>query len=568
MPNSADILWFKSQFQQRIEAATAGTPLSVDFLAALACQETGEVWPLLRRKNLPVDHVLALCVGDTLDSDKGRSAFPRTQADLTAAPRGQEMFDIARKCLVDMAAHVPAYAAAAKRPNKFCHGFGLFQRDLQFFLDDPDYFLERRFESFEATLDHCLKELRRAVKKLGFESRTALSDHELAAVGIAYNTGGFKPNKGLQQGHFNGTQFYGEALLDFIRMAHTVAHPGGTALLPQPIPGQATVAQPAPIMASGPVMRVDTREGMLRLRREPHISEPPQANVIAHLPDGHAVRTLSGKKIGGFIEVETSLSGALLRGFASAKFLEADEDASGVLEGRPAVTPPARGIIAVSMPRKPSTITRRSGLANAHSLNEKGQPGRSGKTAEELRAELAAIGDWLAVDDAEHLRYQPRGGLTFCNIYAHDYCHLAGVFLPRVWWSSPALLKLADGEEVTPLIGDTIFEVRANDLFRWLRDFGPQFGWRRTGTLTKLQNEVNQGALGVIVARRKEDGRSGHIAMVVPETVEQQARRSAAGEISVPLQSQAGARNFRYGHGKANWWNGEEFAESAFWIHA
>jgi hypothetical protein len=44
-----------------------------------------------------------------------------------------------------------------------------------------------------------------------------------------------------------------------------------------------------------------------------------------------------------------------------------------------------------------------------------------------------------------------------------------------------------------PLIENTITEMRANDLFRWLRDFGPRFGWRQTSTLTKLQQEVNMG---------------------------------------------------------------------------
>ena len=46
------------------------------------------------------------------------------------------------------------------------------------------------------------------------------------------------------------------------------------------------------------------------------------------------------------------------------------------------------------------------------------------------------------------------------------------------------------------------------------------------------------------------------------------AKRDAAGEVSMPLQSQAGVKNFRYGNGKANWWRGSEFAESAFWVHA
>ena len=37
--------------------------------------------------------------------------------------------------------------------------------------------------------------------------------------------------------------------------------------------------------------------------------------------------------------------------------------------------------------------------------------------------------------------------------------------------------------------------------------FGQGFGWRQTGTLTGLQQAANQGAVGLIVARRKEDGR-------------------------------------------------------------
>jgi len=54
---------------------------------------------------------------------------------------------------------------------------------------------------------------------------------------------------------------------------------------------------------------------------------------------------------------------------------------------------------------------------------------------------------------------------------------------------------------------------------------------------------------------------------VVPETGEHKAKRSA-GVVTSPLQSQAGSTNFRYGTGTANWWKGDRFAESAFWVHA
>ena len=105
-------------------------------------------------------------------------------------------------------------------------------------------------------------------------------------------------------------------------------------------------------------------------------------------------------------------------------------------------------------------------------------------------------------------------------------------------------------------------------LCSWLSDFGPRFGWRQTGELTKLQQEVNEGAIGLIVARRKEEGRPGHMVMVVPEPNEHKARRNASGEVIAPLQSQAGVRNFRFGTGKADWWKDAKFAESAFWIHS
>jgi len=568
MPDRADILWFKRNFQARIEPALAGTPLTADMLVAIACQETGHIWPLLRRTDLPTAKVLALCVGDTLDADKGRRAFPRDKADLLSQPGGERMFAVARQALLDMAQYVPGYAQAAARAHKFCHGFGVFQRDLQFFRSDPDYFLERRYEDFDTSLAPCVEELKRSLRKLGLAGRATLADAELAAVGIAYNTGGHRPARGLKQGHFDGSQYYGEALFDYLRLAHTVALPGDTAPLSAPAPGTAIVPPPTPLTAAGARYRVKTREGMLRLRSAPGIGVPPTASVIAHLPDGHAVQAVGSKVVQGFREIETSLQGALLRGYAASACLVRERSPQTHTAIVAVAAHPDSGVVAARMPRARGRLTRRSDPAGPHALDEAGQPGRRGTSAAGLRAELDAIVDWLGVDDPGHARYRPRAGLSFCNVYAHDYCHLAGVYLPRVWWSVPALLALAAGETVQPLIGDTVHEMRANDLFRWLNEHGPRFGWRRTGSVDKLQQAANQGAVALLAARRREDGRSGHIAAVVPETGEWRARRDAAGAVTAPLQSQAGARNFRRGHGRPRWWSGPAFADSAYWIHA
>ena len=562
-----DFGWFKQTFHEPIAAAIAATPFSLDMLAAIAAQETGQIWGSLRDK-LGLAQLLAICVGDVLDADRGRAAFPKTKADLIAVPGGQEMFELAHQALIDMAQHVPSYAASANKPNKFCHAYGIFQYDLQFFKTDPEYFLERRWATFEGSLRKCVEELRAAMRRIGLAQQAVLTDLEKVHVAIAYNAGSFRPAKGLKQGFFDGKQFYGEKIFDFLRLSQTVSSPSVPAPVAQPAAGTAAVAPPTPVSTTGTTLEVDVETAPLRLRSEPRIDKAkPSANVIAHLPDGQRVRLVSGKPGDKFLEVETSLNGAHLRGFAASQFLVRVNDNAEIPVVTPATTPPSTGIIAVHAPRKSGSVTRRTAAANALSLNESGQPTRVGTTPQELRVELAKIVDYLAVDRPSHLRYQPRAGVTFCNIYAHDYCTLAGVYLPRVWWTPDSIERLAQGEQVEPLLGKTIDEQRANDLFRWLNAFGARFGWRQTGTLTKLQTEVNVGAVGVIVARRKIEGRSGHIVLVVPETGEERARRDGAGEVIAPLQSQAGSSNFRYGTGVANWWRGEQFADSAFWIH-
>src|SRR3954463_7515462 len=97
MPNAADMKWFKDNFHTEVEAAITGTPFTLDLMVALACQETGDVWPVLRKKPLTVDQISALGVGAPLDPDKRRKSFPRNKADLLPSPRGDKMSAVARK---------------------------------------------------------------------------------------------------------------------------------------------------------------------------------------------------------------------------------------------------------------------------------------------------------------------------------------------------------------------------------------------------------------------------------------------------------------------------------------
>jgi len=233
MPNKADVLWFKQNFQSEIETAIAGTPYSVDFLVAIACQETGEVWPILRTKGLSVAQVTALCVGDTIDANpldphKGRRVFPKTKAELLSKPQGDAMFAIAREALEHMAQFIPSYRGAVQNPNKFCHGYGIFQYDIQFFAEDPadpDYFLQKKYEQFSGSLGKALQELNAAAKTIHMDKKSPLSDNDMCAIAIAYNTGRFDPAKGLKQGFFDGTHFYGENMFNFIQLSRSVQLP-------------------------------------------------------------------------------------------------------------------------------------------------------------------------------------------------------------------------------------------------------------------------------------------------------------------------------------------------------
>jgi len=311
MPDKDDMRWFKQQFHEKINAAVAGTPFSLDFMTALACQETGEIWPILRKKDLSVDRILELCVGDTID---GRSAFPKSKAELVAVPNGQKMFDIARAALVDMAQFIPSYKGVAAKPDKFCHGFGIFQYDIQFFKkEDPEYFLQRSYTKFDASLGKALDELKSAAKKIGLQAKPVLTDMEMTFVAIAYNTGGFNPAKGLKQGFRpkdkNGVPvglFYGEQTFQFIQTSKTVpVDDAGSA----PTPGTA-----------GPRFKV-TSTDPLRLRKEAVI-DPTNANVLTRLPNGHIVRAVTNQPVNGFLEVETDFEGKHFKGFASAQFLK------------------------------------------------------------------------------------------------------------------------------------------------------------------------------------------------------------------------------------------------------
>ena len=564
------IQWFKENFITQLTDATKNTPYTPDLLCAIAYQETGSVWSAMIGK-IPVADIVSLAVGDTLD-EPNRRAFPKNKAALLAATRGAEMFDIARDALVKMSAHVTSYKSTASKANKFCHGFGIFQYDLQHFLTNPGYFLEKKWCDTNACFMHCITELEEARTRQGWKAKTKLTDEEMVYVAIAYNKGTANLSKGFKQGFQSSDgKYYGENIFDYLRLAQSIVPAEATEANTNNDANFAPIPPPTPVLSDKKIYAVKTSGSLLNLRSEPKVPKAGDpTNIKAGLPNGHLVSWLSGKQGDKWLEVETSLNGAYFKGWLAQDFLTLVKDNTvEIVVEPPATTLPADGIVAVYMPNPDNAIIKRTAAANAYSLNETGRPVRmAGTDPAALKQSLWSIIDWLGVDKPANKRYQPVSNSTFCNIYAHDYCYLANVYFPRVWWTPAAIAKLAQNQPVDILYGKTIEEMRANNLFRWLRDFGDRFGWRQTGDLNKLQNAANVGGVGLIIARRKDDGRSGHVVVIAPEGAPGSAKRAPDGTVILPLQSQAGSKNFKYGKGSSAWWLGDQFAEHAFWIHA
>ena len=100
---------------------------------------------------------------------------------------------------------------------------GFFSTTFNFSKPDPDYFLERRWKSFENCLDVAIDELKVKKKKV-YPNKKTLTDLEMAHVAIAYNRGSFDPAKKLKQGYLNSDgKYYGELVYAFLLESKTIS---------------------------------------------------------------------------------------------------------------------------------------------------------------------------------------------------------------------------------------------------------------------------------------------------------------------------------------------------------
>lgn len=206
-------------------------------------------------------------------------------------------------------------------------------------------------------------------------------------------------------------------------------------------------------------------------------------------------------------------------------------------------------------------VTRTDGGdARAYPLDEAQAPRRVATTPVERAAQLVRIVDWLAVERSA--RYAADDGEPSGRAYAADVCQLADAYLPRVWWTGGALARLAAGQRVDPLLGETVTVLTTDRLAEWLAEFGQWFGWRRVDDAASLQQAANDGRVGVICARGA-GGAAGRVTVVVPESAACAAVTDATG--LVPVQSGVGWAGWRCV--AERWWQSGAYRDAGFWMH-
>jgi hypothetical protein len=293
----------------------------------------------------------------------------------------------------------------------------------------------------------------------------------------------------------------------------------------------------------------------LNLRRQPQIIK---GNVLGVMPPDTVVEEINPDVQAGFRQIKTRLANILVEGFASQKYLElTDLPLSEIEEHLP--------IPAVHYPPR-NRVINRNGIARVYPLNEPGLIKIDLRNVHDDAERRKSIHNLLNYLDVERsARYAPDSSSTFCNIYAYDIAYCLGTYLPRVWWTSDAIVKIQQQVNVPIQYDKTVTEFTANRIADWFEKYGEVFGWQRLFDLTAFQSEVNKGQLGILVAQRVNMNNPGHIVAVVPEIPMHEAKRNS-GIVVVPLQSQAGRNNKKYTVANAWWEDTSRFKKFGYWL--
>jgi hypothetical protein len=150
--------WLMTHFGGSVRSATAGTPFSPALLCGIACQETAYFWlPIVMKagRKITPDKVVARCVLDASGDapNAPRKAFPRNSAAFRAK------YDRSFADMLVEEANATRGLRGFGPKNWIYKGYGIFQYDLQFVIEDEDYFRFRRWYDFSVCVNRVIKEL-------------------------------------------------------------------------------------------------------------------------------------------------------------------------------------------------------------------------------------------------------------------------------------------------------------------------------------------------------------------------------------------------------------------------
>jgi hypothetical protein len=150
--------WLMTHFGGTIRSATDGTPFSPALLCAIACQETAYFWlPIVKKAGgkISPDEIVARCVLDASGDapNAPRRAFPRNSAAFRAR------YDRSFAEMLVAEANATRAVRGFGPKNWIYKGYGIFQYDLQFVIEDEAYFRLRQWYDFGVCVKRVIKEL-------------------------------------------------------------------------------------------------------------------------------------------------------------------------------------------------------------------------------------------------------------------------------------------------------------------------------------------------------------------------------------------------------------------------
>ncbi len=303
----------------------------------------------------------------------------------------------------------------------------------------------------------------------------------------------------------------------------------------------------------------------LNLRSRPEVAAETR---IGTLSQGAEAMKIADAEVAGWVKIRAVLHGRVVEGFVAGRFLEAVAvPAHGVPAGRVQAAVAAVALPAVHLEEDRRQVRRDFDGGRAHPLGETGRPRVSGTLSDTRARQLVEIARYLDCENPDHARYQRQGRVTFSNVYAYDYCYLAGSYLPRVWWTAAAIRQIDGGARVAPEYGVSVRELTTNDLYDWLADHGADHGWESASNLDVLQAAANLGETCLIVAQRRARDFPGRVVAVVPEHGDHRAVRDQRDEVTRPLQSLAWHTNYRFSTRRTGWWQDARYDAFGLWRH-